>query len=134
MNNVILQLKKISINLKNDFCKIYINYSKEDYFRLEEDFFKIRVEIHNIERTIKECEKFIHNTFEDKFGHDRHFASIEKEIEYYKCLLSSKKEGAAELYKRMGCEDRLKELEERRLKYEQNTDNSGKTKLSKNNN
>lgn len=109
------QLKIAKENITNYIENITNNYTKEAYFNLKEDFWNMRKEVRKIEEIIENREEFFATTFEDKFGHSRHFASIDDEICFYETLLSSTKISSAQIpiYK-----ERLKILKKRREKYE----------------
>lgn len=109
------QLKIAKENITNYIENITNNYTKETYFNLKEDLFYMRHEIRKIEEIIKNREKFFEMTFEDKFGHSRHFVGIDEEISFYKALISSKKTTSGEI---VNYEERIKILEERKEKYE----------------
>ena len=110
-------LQKANKKITDYLSNINNDYTKEDYEIIKEDLFYMYQEISKLQVIKKNKEEFFELTFEDKFHHNSHFSSIDDEINYWTCLLKSKK-GGAEIYnKALGTEDRIKELSEIKKKY-----------------
>lgn len=110
-------LREINNKITDYLSNINNDYTKDDYEIIKEDLFYMYQEISKLQVIKKNKEEFFELTFEDKFHHNSHFSSIDEEINYWNCLLKSKKGEAEAFNKALGTEDRIKELSERKKKY-----------------
>ena len=109
-------LQEVNNKITEYLSNINTDYTKEDYEIIRKDFWSMEQEISRLRVIKKNEEEFFDLTFENKFHHNSHFSNIDEEINYWNCLLHSKKSNAA-INKYIGTEDRIKKLKEMKKKY-----------------